>query len=436
MGFALLFFKAALEARLAAPDPSLLMLDRNGRFLGEVGNDPSGEFGYWPVKELPPRIVSATLLVEDRRFWAHPGLDPLAMVRAVWQNLRHGRRISGASTIAMQIARMQNPGPRTYLRKAQETLTALLLTWRYGRKAVLLHYLRIAPFGNRVRGIAYAARRYLEKPLRDLSWAETAFLIAIPQAPSRMNPYDPEGRWRAIKRGKRILKALRQEGVLPTEEYLLAVEQLEDLFPLSRPRRPEAAMHAILRLDKLLSDTAGGRTPMSSPIVHATLDLDIQEEVAWQTFLALSGWEDSGAGNAAVMVLDNNTQQVLAYIGSTDYFDASHAGAIDYTRVPRSPGSTLKPFLYGLALDRGVITPATILDDLKGRAGGIGNADYRFMGPLLPRVALANSRNVPAAGLLKKLGLDEGFAHLAELGLHDHALPAEHYGLGLAVIAG
>ncbi|MCP4903235.1 MAG: glycosyl transferase, partial [bacterium] len=125
--------------------------------------------------------------------------------------------------------------------------------------------------------------------------------------------------------------------------------------------------------------------------------------------------------------------EVLAWIGSTDYFDDNHAGAIDYARVSRSPGSTLKPFLYALALERGVIAPHQILDDLNRGAGGIGNADERFLGPLLPRAALANSRNVPAANLLDRVGLDDGFAFLGEMGLHSHSVTARHYGLGLAI---
>src|SRR5439155_399543 len=213
---------------------------------------------------------------------------------------RAGRRASGASTIAMQVARLERPGPRTYPRKLVEALAALALTARYGHAAVLAHYLRIAPYGNRVRGIAYAARRYLGKPVEDLSWAETAFLAAIPQAPARMNPY-----------------------------------------------------------------------------------------------------------------------RAVAWVGSAGYFDARHAGAYDYAGVPRSPGSTLKPFLYALALERGAITPATILDDILRTPGDITNADEAFLGPLLPRVALANSRNVPAANLLDRIGLDDGYAFLRDLGLHD-----------------
>ena len=171
------------RSRLVAPDPSFLVRDRQGRFLAEIGGD-GGAFGYWPVEKLPPRVVAATLALEDRRFWGHAGVDSLAVGRALLQNLRGGRRVSGASTLAMQVARMQHRGSRTYVRKALEALTALVMTGLHGREAVLAHYLRVVPYGNRIHGIAYAARRYLDKPVEDLSWAETAFLAAIPQAPA------------------------------------------------------------------------------------------------------------------------------------------------------------------------------------------------------------------------------------------------------------
>jgi hypothetical protein len=171
------------RARLEAPAQTLLLRDRHGRFLGELGGSDATGYGYWPLERLPPRVVAATLAAEDRRFWRHPGVDPVAVARALWQNLGAGRRVSGASTVAMQVARMQRPGRRTYLRKAVEAVAALALTHRYGREQVLAHYLKIVPYGNQVHGISYASRRYLDKPVADLSWAEVAFLAAIPQAP-------------------------------------------------------------------------------------------------------------------------------------------------------------------------------------------------------------------------------------------------------------
>lgn len=423
---------AAWRSGLHAPEPTVLLRDRHGGFLGEAG-DPEGDFGYWPLDDpLPERVVAATLALEDRRFFRHPGVDLVAAGRALLQNLRAGRRVSGASTLAMQVARLQRPGRRSYPRKAMEALTALLMTARHGRRAVLAHYLRIVPYGNRIRGIGYAARRYLDKPVADLSWAETAFLAAIPQAPARMNPFVPSGRERAVRRGQRILDELRRRGVLAPEEHEPARRQIAALAVPPAGERPREAMHVVLRLTEELRPEA--RSALARrPILATSLDMALQREVAWLTLQAVDAWEPQGARNAAVVVLERATARVLAWVGSADYFDARRAGAIDYARVPRSPGSALKPFVYALALERGTITPASVLDDVERGPGGIGNADEAFLGPLLPRLALANSRNVPAAELLARVGVDEAYAFLRDLGLHDGREPARRYGLGLAI---
>ena len=423
-----LYVEADSRAQLYSPDATVILQDRRGRFLGHAGGSDETGFGYWPLSEPPPRVVAAILAAEDRRFWDHPGVDVLAAGRALLHNLRAGERVSGASTLAMQVARMQSPGRRTYLRKAVETVTALLLTRRYGREAVLGHYLRIVPCGNQLHGVGAAARLYFEKPAADLSWAEAAFVASIPQAPGRMNPHQPEGRRSAAARARRILGSLRDRGALPAAEAELAFAELGSLRVKPRPSRPEAAVHAVLALSAEVSKAGAW-----GPVVRTALDLELQTEASRLLAEAVAEWQGRGAGSAALLVLDVATREVLASVGSAGYFDEHRAGAIDFTRVPRSSGSTLKPFLYALALDRGVITPATVLDDLMRAPGGVGNADERFLGPLLPRVALANSRNVPAVHVLERVGVDAGYAFLGELGLRAGEASAERYGLGIAV---
>jgi penicillin-binding protein 1C len=425
---------ASFRAHFTAPPATFLLRDREGRFLGEVGAasvGKDGELGYWPVETLPPRVVAATLALEDRRFDAHPGVDPRAIARALLQNLRHRGRVSGASTLAMQIARMQSPGDRGYLRKATEALTAVLLTSRYGREEILRQYLRLVPYGNRIHGIAYAARRYFDKPVEDLSWAEIAFLAGIPQAPGKMNVYTATGRLRAVERGQRALRQLAARGVLSAAELELAQRQLAAIQIPWKGRRAEETLHAVLRLQTLLGEE--GKRRRLPPLVRTTLDLDLQRQVSGLTDRAVRGWADRGAGNAATIVIDLPTREVRAWVGSAGYFDPGTAGAIDYTRVRRSAGSALKPFLYALALDRGVIRPSTPLDDLERGPGGITNADDLFLGPLLPRVALANSRNVPAVDLLARLGMEQGYGLYRDLGLASGSQPAKYYGLGLAI---
>jgi penicillin-binding protein 1C len=421
-------------AVLRAPCPTLLLQDRHGAFMAELAWEPEQELGYWAVEEIPWRVAAATVAIEDHRFWDHPGVDPVSVARAVAQNLHSGEVVSGASTLTMQVARMQDPGPRSYRKKLEEALTALAITARYDRKEILAHYLRLVPYGNRIHGIGYAARRYLDKPVVDLSWAEVAFLAALPQAPSRTNPFHHTGRDRAAQRAARIIEALREGGVISEADHAQALHDLALLRVPDKGARPPQAMHAILQLEsELRGDPERWARLASDPVLRCSLDLELQAEVERQLQSHLGQLEERGAGNGAVMVLDAHSREVLASVGSTSWFDPRFAGSIDYTRVPRYPGSTLKPFLYALALDRGVITPATLLDDLQRGPDGIGNADASFLGPLLPRRALANSRNVPAVRLMERIGMDEGYAFLGAMGLHDGALPAQHYGLGLAI---
>jgi penicillin-binding protein 1C len=441
---------------LEAPEPTLLVRDRSGRFLGELPAPGDERLGFWPLATIPERVAAATIAIEDRRFDAHWGVDPLAIARAVRDNWRGGRPRSGASTLAMQVARMQAPGERGYLRKAVEAATAVAMTLRHGRRAVLAHYLTIVPYGNRIHGIGYAARRYFDKPVEDLSWAEVAFLAAIPQAPAKSNPYDPAGQVRAIARGKAILRRLAARGELSRVELASALEELARIRIPYRATRPEAALHALLALARDPAPgtrrsaanslrTDGPARPRRGPslqdhrrrgrslLITTTLDLDLQHELAWLAARAVEEAADRGAGNAAILVVERGSWEVRAAVSSTGYFDERRAGAIDYLRLPRSAGSTLKPFLFAAALERGAISTTTILDDLGPGPGGIVNSDDRFLGPLLPRAALANSRNVPAAALLARVGVDPVYALFGDLGLHAHVESARRYGLGLAL---
>jgi penicillin-binding protein 1C len=420
-------------SRLSDPEPSLILLDRHGLFLGEIADEPERGYGFWRLDEVPERVALATLLIEDRRFFWHPGVDPLAIGRALRQNFGSSERVSGASTLAMQIARLEHPGSRSYARKALEAVRAIAITLRHGRQDLLRHYLRLVPYGNQAHGIAYAARRYLDKPVADLSWAETAFLVAIPQSPARMNPFSPRGKARAIERGRRILKLLHEKGALDESELVLANAEIAAIAIPARQTRPPEMLHALLDLERQIADSSwrtriGGRT-----IVRTTFDLEIQRNLAWRLLMALERFRPRGAGNAALLVVDAKNFEVVAALGSADYFDSRGAGAIDFLRTPRSSGSTLKPFFFALALERGLINPASVLDDLRRGPGAIGNSDGLFLGPMLPRQALANSRNVPAATLLAELGLGAGYDFLGELGLHQNQEAAERFGLGLTI---
>ncbi|HVJ55264.1 MAG TPA: transglycosylase domain-containing protein [Aliidongia sp.] len=406
------------------PRPSAILTDRHGAFLAQLAGGAEG-YGYWPVDKIPDRVAAAILALEDRRFWDHPGIDPLAILRAARANLAGPHR-SGASTLAMQLARMQYPAARGYLVKTVEAATALLMTARYGRLGVFEQYLRLVPLGQNSHGIAHAARWYFNKPVEDLSWAEIAFLSAIPQSPSADNPGSERGRERIVERGGKALARLREQGVIDDTELAQARLDLADLRPRTYPTRPPEALHAILHI----ADLAKAGPPIEQ--IRSTLDLGLQRLAAKLARERLATLRAEGAQQLALIIADRSSREVLAMVGS-DRYGPADAGQIDYALRTRSPGSTLKPFIFAEALEDGAIAPSTILNDTPDNGTGIDNADRRFLGPLLPRQALGNSRNVPAASLVRLNGLDRTYWFLANLGLHDEARPADRYGLTLSV---
>ena len=440
-----LFYLAAVlsRAHFAAPPPTPMVFDRHGVFLAQFGDAVPArdgreltEYGYWPVDPPPARVVRATLALEDRHFWSHPGVDPGAVLRAAWQDLHGLRRRSGASTIAMQVARMQHPEARSLWAKAVEAGTALALTVRYGRAAVLAQYLRLVPYGNGSHGIGHAARWYFAKPAADLSWAEIALLCAVPRAPAAYNPLRPAGLVRARARAGRILEALRSQAVVTEAEYAAATAQLAVLRPGPAPQRPADALHVVLRLRDMLAAeppaAADGGGAAADDRVTAALDLGVQHMVAGLLHGHLAGWRAAGAQQVAVIVVQRGDNAVLAAVGSDGYGDP-RGGAIDFTRAVRSPGSTLKPFLYAAALQRGLLHPGEMLEDAPGRSAGISNADARYLGPVPPRQALANSRNVPAVDVLRRLGLGAGFDLFRALGLQTLDAAPDSLGLAMAI---
>ena len=423
-GLAVYIARVAPDAHLSAPEATPIVYDRAGRFLTQVGTVAGNrvEYGFWPA-EAPPRLVAATLALEDRRFFSHPGIDPVGVARAAWSHLRGGR--SGASTLAMQVARMQHPRPRTLWAKVLEAGTAVALTLRYGHDAVLAQYLRLAPYGANSHGIGHAARWYFDKPAADLTWAEAALLSAVPQSPTASDLRRPGGLARAAARARRALDTID----MPADERDRAREELASLSTPPAPVRPEVAMQAVLRLHSL------ARSAMAEPAdprLRATLDLAVQDTVARQLRTHLAGWRGVGAQQGAVMVVRRGTGEVLADAASAGW-RTQGGGAIDFSATLRSPGSTLKPFLYAAALDRKLLSPAEVMQDAPESASGIGNADGLFLGPLLPRQALANSRNVPAANLLARMGLGPGLAALRSAGLTQDGGDGTRYGLGLAL---
>ena len=409
--------------------------DRFGNYLAEASQEMNRK-GFWSIDgPLPERISECIVTIEDRRFAEHHGIDWRAIARALWHNLS-GRGREGASTIAMQVARLQNPGKRTLWKKLCEMATARLLIARYGREKVLLHYLKIMPQGNQIFGVAYAARRYFQKPLVDLSWAEAAILAALAKAPGRMNLFQPEGFQLAKKRAGLVLQLLQKNRRLTDSALTVQIDILNSLARPLPEKRPFHSYHAILRLYEELPKSGSGG--WSKP-VRTSLDMKLQEFLDQMAGRAMNYYRRFGAGNMAVIVAEKNSGQVRGYLGSEFYFSAENAGAINFARTPRSTGSTLKPFIFALGLQDKKFTPASIIPDLPltvTHASGdysITNFDESYLGPLLYRRALANSRNIPAVRVLKTVGLERAYDLFCCLDLADRRRKASYYGLNLAI---
>ena len=430
----LLLYQVRDRGRLVSPPATPIFTDRYGAFLAEGTDDENAPLGFWdPPPVLPERIVSCLLMIEDKRYYQHFGVDFRSLLRALVNNLS-GQPRQGASTIAMQVARLQRPGKRTLWRKVCEMGTAVWLNRKYGNENVLRHYLKIVPQGNRIHGVAYAARRYFQKPLADLSWAEAAVLASLPRAPGRMNLYHLEGRRKAFERAKLILNLLHENGILDAETVAISQRQLKSLEIPIKESRPYHSYHAILRLQETINGTAAYTKPIAT-----SLDLPLQEVVDNLASQAMEHLRQRGAGNVAVIVAEKETGAIRSYLGSDFYADTDFAGAINYAAIPRSAGSTLKPFIYALGMETGAFSPATVLADLPfhlSHPGGqysVANYDERYLGPLLYRKALANSRNVPAVHVLKTVGIPQTYDLFRQLGLAKDDKSASTYGLGLAI---
>jgi penicillin-binding protein 1C len=421
----------SLDGTLLSPAPSHLLLDRHGKYLGEVPGEGDA-LGFWDAPAvLPDRIVAATMEAEDRHLFEHAGVYWPSVARAAYQDVRALRIVSGASTVAMQVSRMQHPAGRSLSQKVRELVEAHLLVRQNGALAVLRQYLRLAPYGHRVRGVTRAARLYFDKPVEDLSWRQAAFLAALPQMPGRMDPFDRDGLVRASARAARILRGLNTRGVI--DDAALAQALGSDLGLVPEPRRTPEALHATLAWSQDLA----ARPETTST---ATLDVDVQVQAARILKQHAQALADDGAGNAAALVVDLPTGEVLAYVGSTDYFDGAHHGAIDYVQTRRSPGSALKPFVYALGLAQGKFTAATELPDTPldlqtsdGLAYLPENISHTFLGPMLLREALGNSRNIPAMRVLEQVGVETSLRWFERAGVKKISWQPDAYGLGLAI---
>jgi len=414
------------------PRPGPLILDRQDRILF-LGRAPGGSrVVKLPPGPLPAQVAAAFVAAEDQRFWEHPGVDPVAVVRAALSNLQAGRVVSGASTITQQLARLTYPGPRTWSRKVVEMGRSLRLDAALRKEEILRRYLDRVPQGNNLTGVETAALAYFGKTATQLSPSEAAVLASLAKAPGRLNPLGRH-RHRLLARRDWVLERMAARGFLSRQEMQTARGEPLILSGVAgqRPGFPFRAPHFA---NLILSGERAGETGA----IRTTLNLSLQRQVE-QILLSHAGrLRAGGATQAAAVVLDNRGPEVLALAGSLLY--GPHDGGYNNGAASwRSPGSALKPFLYALALDQG-FTPASILEDVERRyriPGGEfhpANFDRVAHGPISFREALGNSLNLSAVRLLNLVRQDPYYETLTRLGLINHKERGpEHYGLGLVV---
>ena len=430
-----------LPTALFVPPPAQLELtDRHGVPL-RIVRPQDRPFGQ-PVAcfEIPQALIHATLAAEDKRFWDHPGVDWRSTLRAMWSLARYRRIVSGGSTITQQLIKMTQPRPRTFRAKFIEALQALRLEQVWNKQRILTEYYNRLDYGNLNTGCAAAAQFYCGKPLSDLSTAECALLAGLPQAPSRLNPLRHLDR--ARKRQQWILLRMFAAGRLTREEFDRA---RGERLHLATPQRAFRAPHfADLILQQSESWMPKFRKPAAAPVhgspgaIRTTLDLNLNRFVQESLQRQIARLRPQHVGNAAAVVIDNRSNEVLALVGSQDYF-AVQAGQVNGAWAPRSAGSTFKPFTYLLAFERGA-TPASIVADVPSEfTTGTGlfspvNYDHHCHGPVRYRLALANSLNIAAVKVLASIGGPAVLqARLQACGLTTLTDAPEHYGLGLTI---
>lgn len=430
MGFIGVWISRPLPAELFAPETtqSLTIEDRSGALL-RTTRAGDGSLASWvTLQQMDPDLPRAFVAVEDRRFYQHHGVDPRSIGRALRDNLLHRRVVSGASTITMQLARLVHPVGRRWDDKIVQALWALRIDAHLSKNQILEQYLNRVPLGQGSIGVAAAMRLYFGGDATSASVGQAAMLAALARAPSSRNPLvDPTG---ARARRSVGLRALGREGYASADEIQRA--EHEPMVGDGRGK-PFLAPHFT---SQLLSQAETQGRPLKGTW-RTSLDAGLQEALESEVRHTIAELADRAARQAAVVVLDNETGQILAYVGSPDFW-ADTAGQVDMVMSERQPGSALKPFLYALAFDRGA-TPATVLADIattyQTTTGPYHprNYDRTYHGPVRAREALGSSYNVPAVELANRVGYATLLNGLHDAGFASLRRSADHYGLGLAL---
>jgi penicillin-binding protein 1C len=411
-----LFF--ALDRPIFDNTFSTVVLDRDGHLLNaSIADD--GQWRFPAPSSIPEKYVAAVVLFEDKNFWYHPGIDITAIARAIQQNIKAGKVVSGGSTISMQLMRMAcNSNNRSLKQKLYEGLLALRLELGYSKQEILTLYAANAPFGGNIVGLEAASWRYFGRDPNQLSWAEAALLAVLPNAPSSMHP----GKNRDQLRQKRDRLLTR----LYTEQYIDSVSlKLSMLEPL--PEAPHPLPQKTLHLQSLLS-----KNGQKGKRFKTTISSELQSELNSIIHKHYEHLSQNDIHNAAALIIDIRNNEVLAYCGNTQS-GPIHSSYVDIVQAPRSTGSILKPFLYALSQKEGKLLPNTIVPDIPTQIAGYvpRNFSRTYDGAVSVSEALSRSLNIPAVHMLQDYGYPNFYHKLKKLGINTLNKPADHYGLSL-----
>ena len=398
---------------------STVVESAEGELLGaRIAAD--GQWRFPPCDTIPQRFATALVQFEDRQFWWHPGVNPVAMGRALVQNLRSGHVVSGGSTLTMQVIRLSRQKERTVWQKMIESVLATRLELRCRKRTILALYASHAPFGGNVVGLEAAAWRYFGRPASELSWAEAATLAVLPNAPATLHL--SKGRDELLAKRNRLLKRLLEHGDISADTYEAALEEPLPDAPLPLPAY---APHYVERCPK------GERT-------RTSLRIGLQKAVSAAVDRQSDDLAKEGVADLAAVVMDNRTGEVVAYVGNASPERVRMGAQVDIAASPRSTGSILKPFLYAAALQEGEILPRTLLPDIPVNLGGFSpqNFDRQFYGAVPAAEALARSLNVPSVFLLRQYGVPKFHALLQRAGLTTFTQSPDYYGLALILGGG
>jgi len=417
--FFLTIWLIPLPKEKLTPPPSTTVLDRAGKMLRVFLSQD--EMWQIPIsaEKISSTLKKAVIGYEDKYFYWHLGVNPIAIIRAAIANLKAGKIVQGGSTLTMQVARMMEPKERTIPNKLIEIFRALQLELCYSKEEILTFYFNMAPYGGNIVGVGAASYLYFNKSPDQLSLGECALLATIPNSP---NLFRPDIDLQATNKARaKVLKLLHNSGKISPQQL---EEALSEPIPEKRYDLPFLIPHLSTKLLQMY--------PQNS-LLETTIDEKIQQLSTEILQTHLKPWQRQGINNGAVVVIENQSQHILAMVGSYDFFDEPNQGQVNGAMAPRSPGSALKPFIYALGIEHGLIAPQSLLYDIPVEYSGYRpiNYDETYHGVVTAENALIRSLNIPAVNLTAQLGDNGIYYFLKEAGISTLPKPKEHYGLSL-----